>query len=119
MVLAACSGSSAPVDTVPFETCPYSVAAWCASWPAGCPMTWTEARDPSRCSALRLFDCGENHVARSNGVDAPVDFEYDASGALYRVDYFGFIGHTTPDPCSAGAGPQIVVTDRCKQVTCP
>ncbi len=123
VMVAACSGGpSAPPDTVPFETCMYTLDAWCAAAPPGammgCPMTWADAQDRMHWQCpehLKLYDCGRNHVALQPFLETRTEFEYGADGLLYRVDSHSING-VQPMPCAGGAGPRLDVTDKCTLV---
>jgi hypothetical protein len=86
------------------DACPKSIAAYCAQFVGGCPMTWAAAQDAGSWNGIcpgsvELSTCANVNTASLPNVDVAILFDYDpATGALFRVESVG-----PKDVCYAGS----------------
>jgi hypothetical protein len=102
---AGCASNSASTRA---DSCPMSIAAYCAGKTQNCPLTWTDAQNVAswRCGPgtegdVQLTTCQGVRIASVAYIDAGADLYYDTSGKLYRVEEFVNVN----SHCAAGTGP--------------
>lgn len=109
VLVAGCAADPAPTAA---ERCSTSIATYCAT--NNCPMTWDAAQQPASwpCDTsprISLATCADVSVATFAGIDAGIDFYYDASGQLYRVEHYQVgVGGSI---CLAGTGEAMACSD--------